>query len=158
MQVDFAQIVQKVSEAQGGEVESATIHALFVDHFLSALKPLSVANYRIERINGRDRIEVQLQDERETHAVSGAGEGALSAFVDGLTRFTGTAISVVDYSEHAVSTGTDAEAVAFVQLSIQGRRVGGAGTSHDTVSASLNAVLSAFNRSQAALFRAAKAA
>jgi 2-isopropylmalate synthase len=153
MQVDFAQIVQKVSESSGGEVESTTIHNLFVEEFLERVTPFSAANYRIERQDGRDRIEIQLLEGRETHTISGAGEGALSAFVDGLTRHTGATISVLDYSEHAVTTGTDAEAAAYVQLSIDGRRVGGAGISHDTVSASLRAVLSAFNRSEAAGMR-----
>jgi 2-isopropylmalate synthase len=73
-------------------------------------------------------------------------------------RHTGSAISVLDYSEHAIATGTNAEAVAYVQLSINGRRVSGAGISHDTISASLRAVLSAFNRSDSAHSRAPLAA
>jgi 2-isopropylmalate synthase len=153
LQVDFAQIVQKVSEVTGGEVESATIHALFAEHYLSRTEPLAVANYRIERHDGHDRIETQLVDGRDTQTISGSGEGALSAFVDALMRHTGLSISVLDYSEHAVTTGTDAEAIAYVQLSLNGRRVGGAGQSHDTISASLRAVLSALNRSELARSR-----
>jgi 2-isopropylmalate synthase len=53
---------------------------------------------------------------------------------------------VVDYSEHAMEEGTDAEAAAYVQLNIDGRRVAGAALDQDTVSASLKAVLSAINR------------
>jgi 2-isopropylmalate synthase len=153
LQVDFAQIVQKVSEVTGGEVESTTIHALFAEHYLARTEPLAVANYRIERHDGHDRIETQLVDGRDTQTISGSGEGALSAFIDALMRHTGLSISVLDYSEHAVTTGTDAEAIAYVQLSLNGRRVGGAGQSHDTISASLRAVLSALNRSEFARSR-----
>jgi 2-isopropylmalate synthase len=76
----------------------------------------------------------------------GSGEGALSAFIDGWIKRGGHQISVVDYSEHAIGSGTDAEAVAYVQLNIDGQRVSGVAFDHDTVSASLKAVLSALNR------------
>ena len=64
-------------------------------------------------------------------------------------------VSVVDYSEHAVGGGTDAEAVAYVQLNVDGRRFCGAAFDRDTVSASLNAVLSALNRAALSSARAA---
>jgi 2-isopropylmalate synthase len=57
-------------------------------------------------------------------------------------RHSGQHINVVDYSEHAIGSGTDAEAVAYIQLNIDGQRVAGAAFDHDTVSASLKAVLS----------------
>lgn len=158
IQVDFAQIVQEASERIGGEVPSSVIHALFTAHFLNARGALSAANYKIERREGRDRIELQMFDGREVQNLSGSGEGALSAFVDALIQYTGTSIGVIDYREHAVGSGTDAEAIAYVHLNIGGRRFSGAGASHDTVHAALKAVLSAFNRSDAAPLRAARAA
>ena len=80
--------------------------------------------------------------------MDGEGEGALSAFVDALIRTGQQKINVVDYSEHAIGTGTNAEAIAYVQLNIDGQRFSGVATDHDTVSASLKAVLSAVNRSR----------
>jgi 2-isopropylmalate synthase len=64
-------------------------------------------------------------------------------------------VVVVDYSEHAVGEGTDAEAAAYVQLNIDGRRVSGAALDHDTVSASLMAVMAALNRAKVEKTRAA---
>ena len=61
-------------------------------------------------------------------------------------RHDGRQIHVVDYNEHAIGAGTEAEAVAYVQLNIDGQRVSGVAMDHDTVSASLKAVLSACNR------------
>ena len=67
----------------------------------------------------------------------------------------GLKIHVVDYSEHAMGEGTDAEAVAYVQLNVDGQRIAGAAFDHDTISASLKAVLSALNRKQAELVKVA---
>src|SRR5512143_2458733 len=75
----------------------------------------------------------------------GSGEGAISAFVDGWVRHSGQQINVIDYSEHALGEGTGAEAVSYVQINIDGARSGGAAFDHDTVSASLKALLSALN-------------
>ncbi len=76
----------------------------------------------------------------------GEGEGAISPFVDAWMRYSAQQVNVVDYSEHAIGEGTDAEAAADVQLSLDGERVSGVSMDHDTVSASLQAVLSALNR------------
>jgi len=70
----------------------------------------------------------------------------MSAFVDAWERQNGLNIAVVDYSEHAIGKGTNAEAIAYVQLNIDGHRAGGAAKDHDTVSASLMAVIAALNR------------
>jgi 2-isopropylmalate synthase len=78
--------------------------------------------------------------------IHGQGEGALSAFIDAWQKHSGQSMVVVNYSEHAIGAGTDAEAVAYVQLNINGRRVSGAALDHDTVSASLMAVIAALNQ------------
>jgi 2-isopropylmalate synthase len=75
--------------------------------------------------------------------------------LDAWTRQSGHKVNVIDYAEHAVGEGTDAEAVAYVQLDVDGERVCGASLDRDVVSASLGAVLSALNRSQAARAQAA---
>ena len=87
-------------------------------------------------------------DSSTKHTLQGEGEGALSAFVDALTKHGKRRIAVVDYSEHAIGAGTNAEAVAYVLLNIDGQRVSGVALDHDTVSASMKAVLSAWNRTQ----------
>jgi 2-isopropylmalate synthase len=81
--------------------------------------------------------------------VRGEGNGAIAAFIDAWGRFSGEQVSVVDYSEHAMEEGTDADAAAYVQLSLNGQRIAGAAFDSDTVSASLKAVLSAINRTRA---------
>ena len=153
LQVELAQRVQQASEAGSGEIDSAAIHALFREHFVVP-SPVRLLGYRLER-DGGDAIEARVSDGGEERMLRGRGEGALSAFVDAWTRHTGQRVFVVDYSEHAVGEGTDAEAAAYVQLNVEGERVCGAALDHDTVSASLNAVLSALNRARSRRSQAA---
>ena len=147
MQVELAQLVQKESEKRSGEIASATIHAIFMQHFVADHSPLALNGYRIERTDGQDLIQAKIVENGNEYSLHGNGEGVLSAFIDGWIKHGGQQISVVDYNEHAIGTGTNAEAIAYVQLNIDGQRVSGVAFDHDTVSASLKAVLSALNRS-----------
>ncbi|MGD9659960.1 MAG: 2-isopropylmalate synthase [Porticoccaceae bacterium] len=154
MQVELSQAVQKVSETQGGEIDSATIHRIFMERFTSNGNQLN--GYRLDRNNHRDSIEARIIVNGVEQIIRGEGEGAMSAFVNGWIKHSGSQINILDYSEHAVDEGTDSVAAAYVQLNIDGRRIGGAALDKDTVSASLAAVLSAIN--QAAMRRAEQAA
>jgi 2-isopropylmalate synthase len=149
LQIELAQVVQKASEQQGGEMSPAIIHALFKECFIADREPVSLTGYQLDRSGGHDAINAHIIDRGAKVTMHGEGEGALSAFVDGLMKHGKSKIAVVDYSEHAIGTGTNAEAVAYVQLNIDGQRVSGVALDHDTVSASMKAVLSAWNRTQA---------
>jgi 2-isopropylmalate synthase len=153
MQVELAQIVQRESENHSGEISGERIHELFLQHFADARHPLALVGYRLDRREGIDLIEAQIDDAGRVSTLRGSGEGAIEAFVDAWTAAYGNHVNVVDYSEHAIGSGTTADAVAYVQLSIDGRRVAGAAFDRDTVSASMRAVLAAMNR--ALLTRAA---
>jgi len=146
MQVELAQIVQRASEERRGEIDSATIHALFMAHFVAAGGPLTLTGYQLARSGDHDVITAHIVENGVEHPLHGEGEGALSAFVAGWMRHSGQQMSVVDYSEHAIGPGTDAEAIAYVQINLDGQRIAGAAVDRDTVSASLKALLSALNR------------
>ncbi len=146
LQVELAQIVQRESETRRGEIDSATIHALFEQHFVTDLAPCRLEGYRLDRKDGIDVIDAQLSGSDGPQVIHGEGEGAIAAFVDAWTGAYGQQINVVDYSEHAIGSGTDAAAAAYVQLNVDGLRISAAAIDHDTVSASLKAVLAAMNR------------
>jgi 2-isopropylmalate synthase len=139
-------------------VESATIHAIFSERFIADTDPVSLTGYQLDRSAGHDVINASVVERGARHTLHGEGEGALSAFVDALMKHGKSRIAVVDYSEHAIGAGTNAEAVAYVQLNIDGRRVSGVALDHDTVSASMRAVLSAWNRTQLAPMKQQKVA
>ncbi len=146
MQVELAQVVQKTSEERGGEIDSATIYALFKEHFVTDREPVALEGYRLERRAKLDVIAAQVSEKGAEYPLHGEGEGALSAFVDAWMRHSGQPLNVVDYSEHAIGSGTGAEAVAYVLINLDGQRIAGAAFDHDTVSASLKALLAALNR------------
>jgi 2-isopropylmalate synthase len=151
VQVELARIVQNATEISGGEIDSKAIRSLFMHHFYVDRQPVELVSYSLERHGGRDKIVAEIKDATGVHTLRGEGEGALSAFVDGWVKHSGRAINVVDYSEHAIGSGTDAEAIAYIQLNVGGQRTSGAALDHDTVSASLKAVLSALSRHQASV-------
>ncbi len=86
--------------------------------------------------------------------IVGAGNGPLAAFVDALGAI-GYDVNVLDYSEHAMSAGEEAQAAAYVEASIDGRTVWGVGIATSITTASLRAVVSAVNRARAADRRSA---
>jgi 2-isopropylmalate synthase len=146
MQMELAQLVQRHSEAHGGEVDSATIHRLFMDNFVATTGSPRLNGYRLNRNGGVDVIEARIRETNVETVIRGEGEGALSAFVDAWQHYSGRQLTVIDYSEHAIGPGTDSEAAAYVQLNVDGRRVCAAALDRDTVSAPLQAVMSALNR------------
>jgi 2-isopropylmalate synthase len=154
LQLEFAPMVQRASEAAGGEVSAAAIHRLFRQEFERAA-PLALAGYRLDRAQGRDTIEAQVRDGGQVRSLRGEGDGALAAMMDAWRRASGEAVHIVDYSEHALGEGTDAVAVCYVQVSTGGRRFGGVGFDGDAVSAALKAILAAVNRNAEVVERAA---
>ena len=150
LQTELAQMVQRTSEQQAGEVNSENIYELFKAAYVSDSTPVALQGYRIDK-NGHDVIEARIRDGQQVKTLHGEGEGAISAFVDAWHQHSGQQLSVVDYNEHAIGEGTNAEAAAYVQLNINGQRTIGVAFDHDTISASLKAVLSALNRWQTAM-------
>ncbi|MCU7852617.1 MAG: 2-isopropylmalate synthase [Candidatus Thiodiazotropha sp. (ex Monitilora ramsayi)] len=148
IQTELSGIVQRVSESRQGEVGSETIYQLFQDHFVADDKPVRLEGYRLDRHQGSDVIEVTLTDSAQPRTIHGLGEGAISAFMDAWTQAYGQQARVLDYSEHAIGEGTDAEAVAYVLLDVEGQHIAGAAFDQDSLSASLKSLTSALNLSQ----------
>lgn len=146
LQSELATQVQQMSETHGGEMDPARIHALFCTRFMVDA-PLRLLGYRLDR-NGHDVIEVRLGDASGEHILRGEGEGAIAAFVAAWSAWSGQSLRVLDYQQHAIGEGTDAEAAAYVQLDVDGAPIAGAAIDRDTVAAVLRAVLAALNRRQ----------
>lgn len=145
MQLEMAQRVQRESESSGTEMSSDRIHALFCQHFVDSELPLQINGYRLA-LDADDQIEVDVVIDGIAHTLRGQGEGAISAFIDAWGTHSGQLVSVVEYSEHAIGEGTHAEAVSYVQVSVDGIRASGVAFDRDTLSSSLKALLSAIKR------------
>lgn len=157
MQVELAQVVQTESERSGGELDPARLQALFRERFMAEQGPYRLLGYRLAR-NGHERIEVSVATASGERVLEGEGRGAIAALVDAWGRAGGGNAQVIDYQEHALGEGTDAEAAAYIQLNLDGEYLAGAAIERDTVAAALKAVLAALNRSLGSGFRSPRRA
>ena len=107
---------------------------------------MTVDSYRAARSQGTDRLSAVLISGDSSIEISSEGKGILDAFVGALNAHLDSRLVIVDYSEHTLGDNEQSEAMAYVQLNINGQRVCGAGCSEDIVGASLRAVLNAVAR------------
>jgi len=153
LQIEFSRVVQAVTDDTGKELDAAQIKAIFDAEYgigVPAVAHPSVS----EQADGRVlvRAEVQLAPGRRL-ALEGAGNGPIDAFVAALQAHTDAPIRVLDYHEHAVTSGADARAVAYVELRVGERTCFGVGIDRSIVTASLSAVVSGLRRAQSAVIR-----
>ena len=150
LQIEFSQVIQRITDATGKELPSTEIHEAFHREYIGAVDPVryvdhnaqhSAADGAVERLNARlivGGVERQC---------SGAGNGPVDAFIHALRDATGLDVHVLNYHEHATGSGEDATAVAYVQLRVgSDRTVYGVGLDPNIVTATLRAVISAVNR------------
>ena len=154
LQVDFSTVVQKHAEETETEVEPDMIVELFKQQYLQQRDPYELQAYQLSREEKQDNLTAKVLFDGEEVNLRGAGTGVVGAFVDALQEHSGKNIVLVEYNEHAlnpttgssVDTGAGADAAAYVQLNIEGRRYAGVAKSSDIVEASLRAILSAANQ------------
>ena len=153
LQIEFSGVVQAKTDAEGGEVTSDQLWAIFNDEYL----PADTADAKWGRfellatqtrsdMTGEVALDVVLRDGDERVETSGAGNGPIAAFIEVL-RERGFDISLYDYVEHTLSTGGDAQAAAYIELQVDDQRLWGVGIDGDISTASLKAIVSCVNRS-----------
>jgi 2-isopropylmalate synthase len=150
LQIEFSQVIQARTDAEGGEVTPAEMWQTFTDEYLpNPAAPWGrfglLAHRNTSAGDGQDRISADVRVDGEIREISGVGNGPISAFVDALRR-VGVEVRVLDYTEHALSAGADARAAAYTECQVDDRVLWGVGIDANTVTASLKAVLSAVNR------------
>src|ERR671913_2150818 len=149
LQIEFSGVVQSVTDGEGGEIEPDRMGQLFRAEYLDRVAPLALNSVHTSSAAGeRDVLEVGVYVDGDHRLLAGVGNGPIDAFVDALARI-GHDVRVLDYAEHALSSGTDATAAAYVECAIGGDVYWGVGLDPNIVTASLRAVVSAVNRSVA---------
>jgi 2-isopropylmalate synthase len=145
LQLDFSRAVQRYSDATGKEVSSSEIMSLFTDEYLMVTDPVSLKTSKVVSTDGHYEIIALVSSHGEKAEIVGTGNGPVSAFVSALHTLDYD-LKVLDYTEHALSSGGDAQAAAYVEAEIGGRIWWGVGVDASIVTASLKAVCSAVNR------------
>jgi 2-isopropylmalate synthase len=152
LQIEFSGVVQAKTDAEGGEVTSEQLWAIFRDEYLPAEDPeakwgrFELLRTRTSSDMGGDvDLDVRLRVDEQEVDETARGNGPVDAFLKVMDR-QGFTISLYDYVEHAMSAGGDAKAAAYVDLDVNGVRLGGVGVDADITTASLKAIVSSVNR------------
>ena len=150
LQMEFSGVVQQVTDHGGGEVEPAQMWEIFAGHYLAGHQPdpaVTLINYSTATIEGKVEIEANLALGAGPQVVSAVGNGPIDAYVNAL-QTVGVRVKVLDYHEHALSSGGDAQAAAYVECEVGDVTVWGVGLDANIVTASIRAVTSAVNRAR----------
>jgi 2-isopropylmalate synthase len=149
-QIEFSKIVQHKTDHEGGEVTADQLWHIFEDEYLPT-ESAPWGRFRLKGLSqksemGQDvQLTVQITDRGEAVELSGSGNGPIAAFCNILISY-GVDVRVLDFSEHALSSGGDASAAAYLECAIDGDVYWGVGIDPNTTTASLKAVVSAINR------------
>ena len=152
LQIEFSQVVQAVMDASGKEHTAQDLFELFEREY--GIRSVAAPRHQVlENGQGLSGALVHLAAEVDIDGrrigVQGAGNGPIDAFVEALGAACGETIRVLDYHEHAIGSGANAQAVAYLELRIGDRTLFGVGMDSNIVSASLKAIVSGLQRAQA---------
>ena len=152
LQIEFSQVVQHVTDDEGGEVSPGEMWATFSGEYLP--DPAAPwGRFRLigvkqdSTVDGQTDLEVTLVDNGQEHELHGAGNGPIAAFCTAMSSH-GIDVRVLDYVEHAMSAGGDAKAASYVECAVNGQIFWGVGIDPSITTSSLKAIISAVNRSE----------
>ncbi len=147
LQIEFSRVIQARTDADGGEVTPGEMWELFSAEYLSG-GPVTLLGHRASSVvESKHVLTAEVRVDGEARQIEGSGNGPISAFCDAL-RTVGVKTRVLDYTEHALSAGSDAQAASYVECEIDGQPLWGVGVDADTTGASMRAVLSAVTRAR----------
>ena len=145
LQIEFSQAVQRAMDASGKELTAADLWALFQREY--QLQAVAAPAYRMQDDGGRMQLAATVQWQGDILDLEGEGTGPIDAFVQALSTALDRQLRVLDYTEHAIGEGANAQAVAYVEMRIDERQtVYGVGMDANIVSASMRAILSGLQR------------
>ncbi|GIG58896.1 2-isopropylmalate synthase [Longispora fulva] len=142
LQIEFSGVVQRHTDGEGGEVSPAAMWQIFEAEYLTPGR-LRIDTYSTSTAAGKAEVTAQTT----LGELTGVGNGPIAALVSALSAVD-IDVTVLDYAEHALASGGDAKAAAYVECAIGGETYWGVGVSDNIVTASLRAVTSAVNRAE----------
>ena len=154
-QIEFSKIVQTKTDNEGGEITAEQLWKIFEDEYLptdsARTESSGWGRFRLmglsqkSEMNQDVELTVQITDNGAALELSGQGNGPIAAFCN-ILKNHGVEVRVLDFHEHALSSGGDASAAAYLECEIGGQVFWGVGIDPNTTTASLKAVVSAINR------------
>jgi len=146
LQIEFSRAIQREADASGKEIVATDIYTIFKAEYLDRSAPYVYRAHRMSEDSSHEesiKIEVDIERNGEKTTVRGTGNGPIDAFVNAL----GLDIKLMDFHEHAIGAGANAQAASYIELRLNEAPTGfGVGIDANIVTASFKAVLSAVNR------------
>jgi 2-isopropylmalate synthase len=156
-QIEFSRVIQQRTDEAGGEMTPDEIWTVFSSEYLHREAPLKLNSVHTSSAAGeKDALSVNVYVDGELQTLEGTGNGPIAAFVSAINELHSADLQgnydvrVLDYHEHALSSGGDAIAAAYVECAVGDHVLWGVGLDANIVTASLKAVISAVNRAAAA--------
>jgi 2-isopropylmalate synthase len=148
LQIEFSGVVQRHTDEEGGEVEPQVMWEIFAGEYLvehQPARPVGLVEYTTTTVDGKVELAAEVRAGDDRRSLTAVGNGPIDAYVQALGTL-GVRVRVLDYHEHAMSAGGDAQAAAYVECDVDGVTAWGVGLDANIVTASLRAVTSAVNR------------
>ncbi|AFL53245.1 2-isopropylmalate synthase [Sinorhizobium fredii] len=150
LQIEFREDIQRITDEEGKELPSKRIHQRFIERYVeqpdARIKFVDHHTYPVGDHKGLRVVAAEITDGGETKRIEGKGTGPIDGFINALSIYLGVELSVADYSEHSLQHGSNAAAIAYVEVEHPGGTLFGAGINTNIVAASLEAIVSAANR------------
>jgi len=151
LQINLSEKVQKVADETGKEVMSRDIWKVFEKNYIAFPGKLELIHYTLSSTEDSsgitsDKVEITLKVEKDEVNLVGIAGGPIEAFVSAINNHFATSITVSDYHQHSVTSGADAKAAAFIELTLEGKNEWGAGIDGNTVKASFQAIVAGLNK------------
>ena len=150
LQVEFREEIQRITDEEGVELPAKRIYEHFIERYVTQsdarLKFVDHHTYPAGDFKGMRVVAAEITDNGEIKRIEGKGTGPIDGFINALSTYLGIDLSVNDYSEHSLQHGSNASAIAYVEMEHPGGKLFGAGINTNIVAASLEAIVSAANR------------
>ncbi len=151
LQIEFSQVIQKITDETGKEISPSDIWDNFQRTYLKDTGYYQFVEHHINSSSNKDgsqsdKISIVLNCDSKEITIEGSGNGPIDAMIDAIKKSFNLDIKISDYHQHAISSGSDAQAVAYSELLLEGESVWGVGMHQNTVIAGLLSVISGLNR------------
>ena len=151
LQIEFSQVIQKIADRTGKEISPSDIWQTFQETYLNEGENFSFLQHHINSHANKDGIqmdelEILIRRGEEEISINGSGNGPIDAMIDALKQNLNLDVSITDYHQHAISSGSDAKAVAYSEILYKEKSVWGIGIHSNTVIAGFVSVINGLNR------------
>ena len=147
LQISLSTKIQKVADETGKELLSHEIWDIFDKNFIQGPNKAELISFELNTSDGEnDSIKVEAKLNQNKLEFSGSGNGPIDAMIQGINKKMGLNLSVTDYHQHSLGTGSDAKAVAYIEISDGNKTRWGVGIDENTIRASLRAIMIGFDK------------